>query len=122
MKLKKRATRTKAPARRESSTAMTVARQLTRVRQELAGLRRSLDQLKKLWGEQAGRVVVLQELAPEEAKHLIAQAVERRPGIGYEELVEELRIDLETVVELCRELVHEGRIKPQDGNDTLRPR
>ena len=57
-------------------------------------------------------VVVLRELSREDAKAEIIDLFSQGNVLDYEDVVTQLRIDLELAVELCDELIEEGEIGP----------
>jgi len=62
---------------------------------------------------QAGRrkIVVLREIGKEEAKMEIERLFARGKTLCYSDIAKKLRIDLELVVDICEELLKEGKIK-----------
>ena len=99
--------------------AASVDQKLTRLCGELSEIRRFLERLVAFTENQAARdgpaveqeVVVLREVPRDEAKAEIRQAIDADPGIGFGDLAVRLRLDLDLVVELCQELLGEGKIE-----------
>jgi len=56
------------------------------------------------------RVIVLQEISKEEAKEQIRNLFSTGRTLYYSDIAEELRLDLEMVVEICNELQESGEI------------
>jgi hypothetical protein len=56
--------------------------------------------------------IVLREIAYPQVKEEVAEYFLKNDGkeIGYEELIEELKIDPQMVVQACNELLEEGKI------------
>ena len=59
-------------------------------------------------------VIVLREITKEEAKAEIIDLFANEETLYYSDISERLRIDLEMVVEICRELKAEGAIRVDD--------
>ncbi len=72
-------------------------------REELERIRQKLLEL-----EDKEKVIVLKEITREEAKKEIQQLFAGGRTLYYSDIVKELRLDLETVVEICNEL-HESK-------------
>lgn len=60
------------------------------------------------------QVIVLREITREEAKTEIIDIFASGETLYYSDISERLRIDLEVVVEICRELQAEGVIRVDD--------
>jgi DNA invertase Pin-like site-specific DNA recombinase len=60
--------------------------------------------------ENKEKVVVLREMTREEAKQAIRQLFSSGRTLYYSDIVQELGIELETVVEICNELEQEKEI------------
>jgi CheY-like chemotaxis protein len=58
------------------------------------------------------RVVVIREIPRAQAKEEIRQLFHERGTLDYEDIIDELQLDLELTVELCNELIQEGEIGP----------
>jgi len=56
------------------------------------------------------RVIILQEISKEEAKEQIRNLFSTGRTLYYSDIAEELRLDLEMVVEICNELQESGEI------------
>lgn len=69
------------------------------VREELEQIKQKLLEL-----ESREKVIVLKEITREEAKKEIQQLFESGRTLYYSDIVKELRLDLETVVDICKEL------------------
>ena len=69
-------------------------------------LREELEQIKQrlLELEDGEKVIVLKEITREEAKKEMQQLFESGRTLYYSDIVKELRLDLETVVDICNEL------------------
>ncbi len=72
---------------------------------ELASIKQRLAEL-----ENREKVIVLREITREEAKKEIRQLFQSGVTLYYSDIVQELKIDLETVVEICNELEKEKEI------------
>jgi len=59
-------------------------------------------------------VISIREISREQAKAEIAELFEKSETLYFSDIAEELRLDLELVVELCAELQKEGKIKLKD--------
>ena len=60
------------------------------------------------------KVIVLREITKEEAKREITDLFATEETLYYSDISERLRIDLEMVVEICRELQAAGAIRVDD--------
>jgi regulator of replication initiation timing len=88
-----------------------------RLRLENALLQRGLGQIEERLARIEAtlpevKVVVLREISRDEAKREIKQLFARGRALYYEDIVDEVRLDLELVVDICNELVEEGEISP----------
>lgn len=61
------------------------------------------------------RVITLQEISKEEAKEEIRNLFSTGRTLYYSDIAEELRLDLEMVVEICNELQESGGISIDEG-------
>ncbi len=79
--------------------------------------REELEQIKQklLELENREKVIVLRELAREEAKEEIRQLFRSGRTLYYSDIVKELKLDLKTVVEICNELEESGQIEVDAG-------
>lgn len=57
------------------------------------------------------KVVVLREISRDEAKQEITKLFSAGKTLYYSDIVEQLKIDLELVVDICDELIREGKIQ-----------
>jgi len=86
------------------------------------------EELEKiLWGanpravlEREEKIVVLREISKEEAEKEILKLFSGGQVLYYSDIAEKLRLDLESVVEICNELQSKGEIEVND--DALRSR
>ena len=62
------------------------------------------------------KTIILREITKEEAKSEIEKLFKRGDVLYYSDIAEKLRIDLELVVEICEELVKEGKVKIAEGS------
>lgn len=71
-----------------------------------------LHGLEHQYPEDTADIVELRDISLEEAKEEIARYFRAHDGIeiGYDELIDELRLELPLVVEACHELEKEGKI------------
>lgn len=72
---------------------------------ELVSIKQRLAEL-----ENREKVIVLREITREEVKKEIRQLFQSGRTLYYSDIVQELKIDLETVVEICNELEKEKEI------------
>ncbi|MCH8865029.1 MAG: hypothetical protein IIB13_06700 [Chloroflexi bacterium] len=72
---------------------------------ELVNIKQRLAEL-----ENREKIIVLKEITREEAKKEIRQLFQSGGTLYYSDIVQELKIDLETVVEICNELEKEKEI------------
>jgi len=74
-------------------------------REELERIKQKLLEL-----ESREKVIVLREITREEAKREIKQLFESGRTLYYSDIVKELKLDLETVVDICNELMESGAV------------
>lgn len=80
------------------------------LRQEIVGLKSQLNELMKALP--AEKTIVLREITKEEAKKEIQELFASTDEIlYYSDIAERLRLDLTVVVEICKELIKEGKVK-----------
>lgn len=84
--------------------------------EENASLRQEIEQIKQKLSELEERiteekVIVLREISREEAKEEIRQLFSSGRTLYYSDIAEELRLDLELVVDICRELQESGELR-----------
>jgi regulator of replication initiation timing len=84
--------------------------------EENASLRQEIEQIKQKLSELEERipeekVIVLREISKEEAKEEIRQLFSSGRTLYYSDIAEELRLDLELVVDICRELQESGELR-----------
>ena len=79
---------------------------------EYISLERKLAQVEQRLAELEAKekVIVLKEITKEEAKEEIRELFTSGRTIYYSDIVMELRLDLETVVDICKELQESGEI------------
>ena len=80
---------------------------------EINGIKEMLQQsLSSFIDEFSNEIVELKDISYDQAKEEIAEYFYINDGneIGYEELIEKLRIDPQLVVRACTELLSEGKI------------
>ncbi len=75
---------------------------IRRIEERLASIEASLP---------AERVVVLREIGKDEAKQEIIRLFSTGKTLYYSDIVEQLKIDLELVVDICDEMIKEGKIQ-----------
>ena len=88
--------------------------------QKVASLEREIKEIKEMLQQSSSsfaddfsdEIIELKEISYDEAKEEIAEYFRKNDEneIGYEELIEELRIDPKLVVRACAELLAEGKI------------
>ena len=71
-------------------------------------------QVARLEANSAEQVIVLREITRDEARAEIAELFRGGETLYYSDIAERLRIDLETVVAICRELQEEGVVRVDD--------
>ncbi len=84
--------------------------------EENASLRQEIEQIKQKLSELEERipeekVIVLREISREKAKEEIRQLFLGGRTLYYSDIAEELRLDLELVVDICRELQESGELR-----------
>ncbi len=72
------------------------------------------EQVARLEENSVEKVIILREITKEEAKAEIIDLFATGEILYYSDISERLRIDLEMVVEICRELKAEGAIRVDD--------
>ena len=77
-------------------------REIDRIKRRLAELEKAIPR---------EEVIILREISREQAKQEIWQLFSGGQTLYYSEIAEELRLDLELVVDICRELQESGQIK-----------
>ncbi len=87
--------------------------------EENASLRQEIEQIKQRLAEleeriPEERVIVLKEISKEEATEEIRQLFSSGRTLYYSDIAEELRLDLELVVDICHELQESGEIGIDD--------
>ena len=85
------------------------------LRSEIEQVRSDLEQTKQKVAElerrmPAEKVIVLREISREQARQEIQQLFSSGRTLYYSDIAEELGLDLELVVDVCRELQEEGEI------------
>jgi hypothetical protein len=83
--------------------------EIEQVRGDLEQTKQRLAELEKRMPEE--KVIVLREISKEQAKQEIQQLFSSGRTLYYSDIAEELRLDLELVVDICRELQEEGEIE-----------
>ena len=89
------------------------------LRSEIEQVRSDLEQTKQKVAElerrmPEGKVIVLREISREQAKQEIQQLFSSGRTLYYSDIAEELRLDLELVVDVCRELEESGEVKVEE--------
>lgn len=76
-------------------------------------LQEELEQIKQrlLELENREKVMVFRDITREEAKKEIQQLFQSGRILYYSDIVKELKIDLETVVDICNELMESGAVE-----------
>ncbi len=84
----------------------------SRIIMSYLSFQRELEQLKQriLELDNKEKVIVLREITREEAKQEIRQLFSSGRTLYYSDIVQELKLDLETVVDICNELEEEKGI------------
>lgn len=87
-----------------------------KLKRDLKDVTSRIDAVEKQISDLAGeeRIIVLREITKEEAKDEIRDLFRTGKVLYYSDIAEELRIDLELVVEICQELKGEGEIELSD--------
>jgi len=91
-----------------TSSVLDIMAENASLRMEIEQVRARLDELEKRLP--AEKVVVLREISREQAKEEIRRLFSGGRTLYYSDVAEELRLDLELVVDLCRELEAEGEV------------
>ncbi len=85
------------------------------LRQDISALIEKVSELIAFIGEnyenKAENMIVLREITREQAKKEIENLFQASGSLYYSDIAENLRLDLELVVDLCSELEKEGKIK-----------
>ena len=81
---------------------MLLRREIEQIKQRLAELERKMPEEK---------VIVLREISREQAKQEIQQLFSSGRTLHYSDIAKELRLDLQLVVDICRELEGNGEVK-----------
>lgn len=55
-------------------------------------------------------VIILRELSKEAAKDEVLELIKSKPGIGFYDISVKLKLELGFIVEVCEELISEGRL------------
>ena len=76
---------------------------------EIEQIQRRLADLEKRMPEE--KVIVLREISREQAEQEIQQLFSSGRTLYYSDIAEELRLDLELVVDICRELEENGEVR-----------
>jgi regulator of replication initiation timing len=84
------------------------------LRQEIEQIKQKLSKLEERIPEE--KVIVLREVSKEEAKEEIRQLFSSGRTLYYSDIAEELRLDLELVVDICHELQKSGELKIDEGS------
>jgi predicted transcriptional regulator len=88
---------------------------------EIADVKKSIDQLDSKVEELCGylpKVVVIEEIPKEEAKKRVEEYFKKHGQADIEELMMNLKIPVQTLVEILDELKREGKITAQDDEVT----
>lgn len=85
--------------------------EIGKLRSRVAALEAQVARLEENSAEQ---VIVLREITREEARIEITDLFRAGETLYYSDIAERLRIDLETVVAICRELQEEGAVRVDD--------
>ena len=85
----------------------------TLLRREIEEIRRRLAELEEKMPEE--NVIILREIPKEQAKQEIRQLFSTGRTLYYSDIAEELQLDLQFVVEICRELEEGGEVAVDDG-------
>lgn len=59
-------------------------------------------------------VIFLRKLSKEAAKKEVLELIESEPGIGFYDISVKLRLELNFVVEVCKELIAEGKLSVKE--------
>lgn len=89
---------------------------------EYVSLERKLAQVEQRLAELEAKekVIVLKEITKEEAKEEIRQLFTSGRTLYYSDIVQELQLDLETVVDICNELQKDKEISVDDRASQVR--
>jgi hypothetical protein len=89
----------------ENRALLAEIRNLTRALSELISALKGKDEVA------GGEVVILREIPRDQAKKEIVELFNKSGTLYFSDIAENLRLDLELVVQLCEELKKEGKIK-----------
>ncbi|MCK4404541.1 MAG: hypothetical protein KAW02_05565 [candidate division Zixibacteria bacterium] len=88
-----------------------------RLRQDISDLSGKVAELVEIlrgdYISRAENFIVLREISMRQAKKEIVKLFQKSGSLYYSDIAEQLRLDLELVVDLCAELEKEGKIKPK---------
>lgn len=62
------------------------------------------------------KVIILRAISKEQAKQEILNLFGQGQPLFYSDIAEKLRLDLSTVVEVCEELIAEGKVTTRDND------
>jgi len=86
-----------------------------RLRRDINALTEKVSELITLlcedYANRAENLIVLREIPRDQAKKEIAKLFQKSGSLYYSDIAEQLRLDLELVVDLCSELEKEGQIR-----------
>jgi hypothetical protein len=89
-----------------------------RVREQISDLAGKLSELIDLIRNNSlpgtGGVMVLRKVSRQQAKKEILQLFRKQQSLYYSDVADQLRLDLEFVVDICAELEREGKITPTE--------
>lgn len=97
---------------------MEIAQEIEELRKLIAFQDSRLHQLEKDKLNLQAKVVVLEEVSKEEAKDMVENYFKVHGSADIEELMLNLRIPIQTIVEIIDELHDEGKLAPQGENAT----
>jgi hypothetical protein len=89
-------------------------RENTLLRQEIEKIKQRLSEFEERIPEE--KVIVLREIPREQAKQEVQQLFSSGRTLYYSDIAEELKLDLELVVDICRELEGSGEVKIDDSS------
>ena len=93
----------------ESADVLYLMEENASLRQEIEQIKQKLSELEERIPEE--KVIVLREISREKAKKEIRQLFSSGRTLYYSDIAEELRLDLELVVDICHELQESGELK-----------
>ncbi len=82
------------------------------LRREVVEIRQRLAELEERMPEE--KVIILRQIPKEQAKQEIHQLFSTGRALYYSDIAEELQLDLQLVVEICRELEEGGEVEVDD--------